>query len=89
MCTNTCQLVLMHDDECLGVLGNHKGELVQSAWKRMNKSVFQGVLVNSRFPMDEVCWENFIIGLAGGKPKITIRDGRNTREHYLTMHGNE
>ena len=63
----------MHAKECFGVSRHHKGELVQSAWKRMNKSVCEGMSVNSRCPMDEVCWENFIIGLAGGKPMIAIR----------------
>jgi len=28
-----CQIVSMHVKECLGVSGNHKGELGQSAWK--------------------------------------------------------
>ena len=33
--------------------------------------------MNSKFPMDEVCWENFIIGLARGKPMIVIRGWTN------------
>ena len=37
----------MHDKECLGVLGHHKGELVQSAWKWMNKSCCEGVSMSS------------------------------------------
>ena len=53
--SNTFQIVSMHVEECWGVSGHHKGELVQSASKQMNKSVFQGVSVNSRCPMEEEC----------------------------------
>jgi len=33
MKANICQIVSMNIKECLGVSGNHKGELGQSAWK--------------------------------------------------------
>ena len=40
----------MHDDECQGVSGHHKGEIHQNSWKGTNKSVFQGVSMNSSVP---------------------------------------
>lgn len=47
----------MNIEEFWGALGHHKGELGQSAWKQMNESVYQGVLVNSRCPKDKVLGE--------------------------------
>jgi len=52
---------------------HHKGELGQNASKRMNNSVCQGMLVNSRCPKDDVCEEKFIIGLVGGNNMVAIR----------------
>jgi len=44
----------MHVQEFCGVSGHHKGKVAQCAWKQMNKSLSQEVLVNSRCLKDQV-----------------------------------
>lgn len=41
--------------------------------------------MNSKCPEDEVCYENFRIAHAGGKPMIVIGDGQSSFRQRETL----